>query len=584
MCMAFAKQCVRLWAVALVLMFHALVAVQVQSQAQSQAQAQVQRYDRLCTAGDDYSTAFRSTRGGTEIWFNSSFGMRNPESRRLVRVHCDTSGGNGFAPLPAPVNQEERDAFRRVLDGSPTFPVCDTSYGLFASNRLFNGENMDNDIYELISMNGAWQVRRADALNSDGWDDSPSLSADGNTVFFASSRGRFKGTGLTDIYMSRKGSRGWDSPIRVVAISTDSAREEAPFLGSDGYLYFSSDRSGDMDIYRVRVDNATGTMLGSVEPVPFEGVNRKGSDEGVPSLSAGGAWLLFSSNRRADTTGKKDYDIYMTRVLKAADTIDIKVEMRTQFYNTVFEDYEDQTLPCTTEVIARDKVSGEVITTALSGNGTARIVLPRNGVSEPCMDYRYRSIVVSAKPPVVDGKDYESETDTLVFDVMSSVNLSHNFYLWDKAMPQERECVQNFRVVQVQFFLTCYWCPTTMQYASFAQCQSVFNNPECTQLEVHKPTVQCKDGDIYSYRLNYEEPTVSVLRNPGLCIPAKEIRDEEGKREWSVRVDSAINKFITEMRASLQRPCVQRAIRRGEVIDVSVIGWTDPRGIDPVCM
>ncbi len=546
--------------------------------------AQVQRYDRLCTDGDDYSTAFRVTKNGMEVWLNTSFKMKNKESRRLVRVQCN--GGNISAAdvLPSPINQEERDGYHRYLDGSPTFPYCDTSYGIFASNRLNNGVNADNDLYEMKNVNGTWQVRRMDELNSDGWDDSPTLSKDGNLLYFASSRGRYKGSGLTDIYVSRRTERGWETPQLVADICTDAAREEAPFLGSDGYLYFSTDREGDMDIYRIKVDAVTGNVVPPEMPVSFEGVNKKGSDEGVPTLSAGGAWLLFSSNRKAEGNGKKDYDIYMVRVHEGSDSIALKVELRTQFFNKVFEDYEDQTLPCTTEVVARDRVTGDVKKFPLSKTGTTSIVFPRTNISEPCMDYRYRQIVLSATPPEIQGKKFVSENDTIVFDVMSSASLSHNFYLWDQAMPEAKGCVQNFRVAEVQFFMTCYWCPTTLKYPGFAQCQSVFRDTSCSKVYVERPKVPCENGDIYSYKLNFEDPTISVIRNPGLCIPASEMNDEQGKLAWSVKVDSAIDKFVTDMRSALQRPCVQRAIRRGDVVDVSVIGWTDPRGIDPSCL
>ncbi|MBL7998720.1 MAG: hypothetical protein JNL32_08800, partial [Candidatus Kapabacteria bacterium] len=105
-----------------------LIAISVSVVLLGNLQAQVQRYDRLCTDGDDYSTAFRVTKNGMEVWLNTSHQMKNKESRRLVRVQC--SGGTiGSADvLPSPINQREENTYQRYLDGSPTFPYCDTTY------------------------------------------------------------------------------------------------------------------------------------------------------------------------------------------------------------------------------------------------------------------------------------------------------------------------------------------------------------------------------------------------------------------------------------------------------------------------
>jgi hypothetical protein len=545
--------------------------------------AQPARYMDLCTKGDDYATAFRTTVNGIEVWLNSSNGMKNPRSRRMVRSLCGNTSVGKLDALPWPVNQKEENDLRVYLDGSPTFPYCDTSYGVFASNRLHNGENLDNDLYELRYQNNQWNIRRIDELCSPYWDDSPTLSKDGNLLFFATTRDN-PGTGLTNIYYSIRAGESWSAPQPLSDVNTLNFKEEAPFLGPDGFLYFSTNRDGDLDIYRIKIDPQTGRTFPPELPVPFQGVNQKGSNEALPCLSAGGTWLIFSSDRKADGKNTDDYDVWSIRINDAVDTIPITAMARTRTFNESFAEWEDQMLPCATALYVTDRYTGQKYTFPLDKNGTTRIIIPRSRENDFCSDFRYRELIIKAEPPTVQGKEFISETDTLLFDVFSEKVYKHTVYIWDKAIPEDKECVQNFPVTEVQFFLTCYWCPTSLQYADYLPCQSVFRDTVCTKLEYQIPETKCQDGDIYKYQLNFTPPTVSTLRNNGLCIPASELNDTKRKEEWAVKVDNAVDKFVENMKSALQRPCVQKAIRSGKQVTVEVIGWTDPRGIDPICL
>ncbi|MFN8368707.1 MAG: hypothetical protein U0Y96_15835 [Candidatus Kapaibacterium sp.] len=545
--------------------------------------AQVQKYSPLCTKGDDYATAFRTTKNGMEIWLNTSNGMKNSRSRHLVRIGCGSGSVAGAVDvLPAPVNQQEESAARVYLDGSPTFSYCDTAYGIFISNRLYNGKNMDNDLYELRNVNGVWNVRRMDELCSEYWDDSPTLSKDGNLLFFATTRDN-PGTGLTNIYYSIRSGSGWSAPQPLSDVNTLNFKEEAPFLGSDGFLYFSTNRDGDLDIYRIRIDEETGKPMPPEEPVPFAGVNQRGSDEAVPTLSAGGAWLIFSSNR-GEGGKTKDYDIYTTRIGQGNDTIPIQVLLRTREFNKYVEEWEDMIIPCTTDLTATDRQTNSKGSFKLDNQGKTVLVMQRAVSNDPCDDYRYREIILKPSAPSMQGKEFIAETDTVLVDVLAAKNYSHTMYVWDKAILTDKQCVQNFPITEVQFFLTCYWCPTSVQFAKYIPCQSVFMDTTCTAVEFKKPVKKCDDGDIYSYKLNFTAPTVDALRNGGLCIPAKELNDTEGKLQWAHKVDSAVTRYIASMKSALQRACVQTALRDNKVVDVEVIGWTDPRGINDACL
>ncbi|MBN8573840.1 MAG: PD40 domain-containing protein [Candidatus Kapabacteria bacterium] len=545
--------------------------------------AQVQQYKELCTPNDDYATSFRTVKNGVEIWLNTSDGMKNTRSRRLIKVQCNNSTLLNGNVLPEPINQREENSHRVYLDGSPTFAYCDTTYGIFVSNRSHNGADMDNDLYEMSLVENQWKVRRIDELNSPYWDDSPCLSKDGNILFFATTRDN-PNTGLTNIYYSIRTNAGWSTPQPLSDVNTLYYKEEAPFLGSDGYLYFSTNRDGDLDIYRIRIDPLTARTYPPEMPVPFEGVNQKGSDEALPTLSAGGSWLLFSSNRTTENKKSRDYDIWMSKIHEGNDTIPIRAITRTRTFNTAFEEWEDIMLPCATELIVSDKNTGLKKIFALDKEGGALLTMPRATDNTPCNDYRYRELIVTVKPPIVTNKEFIAETDTLLIDVLAQKNYNHTLYVWDKSIPEDRECVQNFPVTEVQFFLTCYWCPTTLQYSSYLPCQSVFKDSLCTTVDYQIPEKKCDNGDIYSYTLDFTPPKVSAYRNTGLCIPGSELANHQQKILWANRVDTAVETFIANMKSALQRPCVQKAIRKGQKVNVEVIGWTDPRGIDPACL
>jgi len=91
-------------------------------------------------------------------------------------------------------------------------------------------------------------------INSTGWDSHPSLSHDGDTVFFASNRAG--GFGLSDIYYSMKDKKGnWQKALNAGPIINTVQSEVSPFFHhSFNVLYFSSNghplNFGEFDIYK----------------------------------------------------------------------------------------------------------------------------------------------------------------------------------------------------------------------------------------------------------------------------------------------------------------------------------------------
>jgi outer membrane protein OmpA-like peptidoglycan-associated protein len=91
------------------------------------------------------------------------------------------------------------------------------------------------------------------ALNSDDYSTThPSISADGQTLYFASDMPG--GEGGKDIYSCTKQGQGWSPPVNMKVINTPGD-EMFPYIHKDGTLYFSSDGHpglGHLDIFYVK--------------------------------------------------------------------------------------------------------------------------------------------------------------------------------------------------------------------------------------------------------------------------------------------------------------------------------------------
>ena len=144
------------------------------------------------------------------------------------------------------------------------------------------------------------------AVNSKAWDSQPSISCDGRTLYFASTRpGGYGGSDLWRCSLRPDGY--WSEPENLGPEINTPFDEEAPYLApDDSTLYFSSDGLpgfGEADIFRV-VLKTDGTWtkpenLGPVYNTPFR-------EAGI-SIAPSGDYAFFGSARRG---GKGGLDLY----------------------------------------------------------------------------------------------------------------------------------------------------------------------------------------------------------------------------------------------------------------------------------
>ena len=187
----------------------------------------------------------------------------------------------------------------------------DGSYMFFtACNRPGGLGNCD--LYFSVFSNGKWSepYNLGSPVNTSHWESTPSISADGRTLFFSSSRPG--GFGGKDIWLTRLNENNkWTEPVNLGSEINTAGNEMSPFIHFDGKtLYFASDGlagMGGYDLFVTRMkDDSTWTTPQNLG-YPINTFN----DEMGLIIESGGKKAYFSSTR--DKSKGKDifaFDLY----------------------------------------------------------------------------------------------------------------------------------------------------------------------------------------------------------------------------------------------------------------------------------
>lgn len=223
----------------------------------------------------------------------------NGEYREDVFMSIKANDSSWSEPMPVnSVNTIGNDAAIAISpDGQTLFT--------FASN------NDLGDLY-ISTLNGEnWSrpERLNKNINTEAWEGSCSMSADGRYLYFASERKG--GLGGRDIYVSEKVNGDWGPAVNMGSKINTSYDEDAPFIHPDGITLFFSSKGhtsiGGYDImFSVQKDGEwqepknMGIPLNTTEDDRYYVINAKG-DKGFFSSDRGGAG------------GKGKQDIYMVQ-------------------------------------------------------------------------------------------------------------------------------------------------------------------------------------------------------------------------------------------------------------------------------
>lgn len=148
-------------------------------------------------------------------------------------------------------------------------------------------------LYSSTKKNNKWASPAALLFNSDDYSCiHPALSADGNSLYFASDMPG--GYGGTDIYVSKKEGETWSAPRNLGPFINTSRDESFPYLHKDGTLYFSSNGHaglGGLDVFSAaKSDEKWDNVQSLLAPV-----NSSADDFGIAFYNDSSGY--FSSNR-----------------------------------------------------------------------------------------------------------------------------------------------------------------------------------------------------------------------------------------------------------------------------------------------
>ena len=181
------------------------------------------------------------------------------------------------------------------------------------------------DIYKVQRSPWGWSKPKnlGQRINSDFWDSAPSISPDGNSIYFASNRPG--GYGGIDIYVAYKNEKGyWEEAINLGPTINTKGDDQTPFIHADNQsLYFSSNGRldfGGSDIYvaRKKIDGSWTTPVNLGYPINTY------DNEGSIAVASNGATAYIASDR-ADSRGELDiYKITLAENTRAFKTWYIK--------------------------------------------------------------------------------------------------------------------------------------------------------------------------------------------------------------------------------------------------------------------
>lgn len=156
--------------------------------------------------------------------------------------------------------------------------------------------------------NGKWTTPLTAPFSGKFYDKEPMLAPDGKRMFFASTRPNDRDENANfDIWMAEKAGKSWTEPKNLGAKVNSSGYDNYPSVAADGTIYFASvriDGRKDNDLYRSRLVN------GEYQPAENLGASlNTDATEADPFIAPDQSYLIFCSDRKG---GAGEGDLYIS--------------------------------------------------------------------------------------------------------------------------------------------------------------------------------------------------------------------------------------------------------------------------------
>ena len=188
----------------------------------------------------------------------------------------------------------------------------------FESNPLRSGGYGNGDLWVTTRAtkddNWSTAVNLGPYINTASYDISPHISPDGLSLFFSSDRAG--GTGGLDLWVAKRVTKddNWGTPVNLGQPVNSSDSEDGPSISSDGLtFFFASSRNGYYNIWMTK--RANGSTLWE-PPLILQAPINSGGYEWAPEISSDGSTLYFCASRSG---GQGYYDIWQVSILPIVD-------------------------------------------------------------------------------------------------------------------------------------------------------------------------------------------------------------------------------------------------------------------------
>lgn len=319
----------------------------------------------------------------------------------MVSKKDNTNVFSSGEPMPYPFNESGDN------QGGCTITI-DNKRLYFAMMKQEGGNQPNCDIYVSENHGGEWEPIKKLSANVNHpvyWDSQPTVSADGNTIYFASDRPG--GFGGIDIYFTTKDPKtgAWSVPKNAGPKINTSGDEKTPFIHSDSEtLYFSSNGHfgfGGYDIFYIRKDDKHEWL--EAENIGYP-INTEADDTGffVSTDSKTGYFFSYDEGKmRGKGVGR--YDLFSFELYKEArpqETTFLKGDVKDNAGNKI----EGAKVEIT-NTVTKEKTKAVVDST--TGTFMVAVNLKKKDdvlITVKKDDYAFSSQVVSVKDASIDNK------------------------------------------------------------------------------------------------------------------------------------------------------------------------------------
>ncbi len=260
--------------------------------------------------------------------FYSRLGQPNFSDLYSVQVIDDTTFGVEVSELSGSVNTSENDGSATITADGMTlyFSICNTKQNKDGCSIYSSSYNPSRNSWgkpELVEDLAGKRTERNEKGKIETFptdDANPTVTPDGNKIFFSSDRPDSDGKLDYDIWTSERVGNRWAPPRRLDTTINTPFDENSPYISQDGNtLYFASNGLGGFggfDLFVSQYQDGVWTDPRNVG----RPINSNADEIGAVWLK-NDSLIYFSSNRNA---GIGSYDIYWG--LQAAPTGDLTLQ------------------------------------------------------------------------------------------------------------------------------------------------------------------------------------------------------------------------------------------------------------------